>query len=189
MPKKPLGQRVLGGVLNALFVLVVGWGSLLGYATARADWHFDPALLRPAEVGKVVFGGKTAASQLVLEDVSSGLYELSGGKQAFFVRGELTNHGKDQVPAAKAHVELLEGEKVVAQADAWAGKPLTPEQVYNLVDATQLKALQTQQQAEAQPLAPGESRPFLAVMLDVPAEHGGRAVRIVPDLGSATAKQ
>ena len=187
-PKKPLGQRVLGVVLNALFVLAVGWGSLLGYATAKADWHFDPALLRPAELGKVVFGGKTAASQLALEDVSSGQYELAGGKTAFFVRGELTNHGKDQVPAAKAHVELLEGEQVIAKADAWAGKPLTPEQVYNLGDANQLKALQAQQQADAQPLAPGDSKPFLAVMLDVPAEKAGRAVRIVPDLGSVTTK-
>lgn len=185
IPRKPVGPRVIAALLNALFVVAVGWVSLLTYATSRNDWHFDAALLRPAELGHAVFGSGTAASQLALEDVASGSYEISGGRAVFFVRGELVNRGKSPVGPAKAHVELLEGDDVVAHAEAWANaQPVTPEQVYNLGGTKQLDALVAEQGAKAQPLEPGESRPFVAVMLNVPESKQPRSVRIVPDLGA-----
>ena len=183
--RKPLGQRVMGAVLNVLFVLAVGWGSLLAYASARADWHFDPALLRPAELGRAVFGSRGAAAQLALEDVSSGSYERADGRSAFYVRGELVNRGKAPLGPARAKVDLLEGDRVLASTEAWAGQAVTPEQVYDLGNAKQLEALQAQARSAARPLAPGEARPFVAVMLDVPESSASRSVRIVPDLGGA----
>jgi predicted Zn finger-like uncharacterized protein len=180
---KPVGQRVLGAVLNGLFVMAVAWGSLLAYATSRADWRFDSALLRPTELGRAIFGAKTAAAQLVLEDVASGKYEMKGGRQAFFIRGQVVNRGKSALGPARAHIELVEGERVLAQTDAWAGTPFSPEQVYNLADVAQLHALEQQQQAQAAALPAGEGRPFLALLLDPPGDLARASLRVTSDLG------
>jgi len=182
---KSLGLRVMGGALNVLFVLAVGWASLLTYATAKAGWHFDPGLLRPAVLGRALFGARTRAAQLELSDISSGRYALADGQSAFFVRGTLVNAGKQPVGPARAHVELLAHAQVVARADAWAGPLPTPEQVFDLGGAEQLAALEQASRAQAKPLAPGERRPFLALVLNVPATTQIQTIKVEPELPGA----
>jgi hypothetical protein len=189
-PQAPLGARVMSMVFNLLLVGVVGWGSLVGYATYRNDGHFDPSLLRPAELGRVILGAHSGPlTQLALEDVTNGLYPTAKGRQLFYVRGQVTNRGKAAIGPAQVKVEVVEGDKALASGRGWAGKAPTPERLYNLADGPGLVEFQAQQKADAEPVPPGGSRPFVVVLLDYPDDLAARTLRVSVELAPQVASK
>jgi hypothetical protein len=183
LPSASPGARLVSLLLNVLLVGAVGWASLVAYATFKNEGHFDAALLRPAELQRVIFGGESGPlAQLSLEDVTNGLYPTAHGRQVFYVRGQVTNRGKTALGPAQVKVEVLDGDKPLATSQSWAGKAPTPEKLFNLTDAAGLAELQAQQKTDAEAVPPGASRPFVVVLLDYPDNLASRTLRVTVEL-------
>ncbi|MFY0580384.1 hypothetical protein ACN28S_44605 [Cystobacter fuscus] len=104
---------------------------------------------------------------LVAKDVSNGLYEVTGGKPLFFVRGEVVNRGATPI-RVKARVSLFDGERRVLSSEGLAGPPPTPEDLYSVRTAGDAAALRTRLDSAAQAVAPGAHMPFVVFFFEYP---------------------
>jgi hypothetical protein len=103
----------------------------------------------------------------VAKDVSNGLYESSGGKPLFFVRGEVENRGSTPI-RVKARVSLFNGTQRVLSGEGLAGMPPTPEDLYSVRGASDAAALRTRLDSAAQAVAPGARVPFVVFFFEYP---------------------
>lgn len=117
------------------------------------------------------------SSDFVASDISNGLYDTKAGRAVFFVRGEVTNRGAS---AARLLVraELLEGASLVRDAEAAAGAPASPEELYLLSSAEDLDTLNKKLAERAPAVEPGASAPFTVVFYEYPPDLKGFRVRV-----------
>ncbi|ATB42591.1 hypothetical protein CYFUS_008070 [Cystobacter fuscus] len=104
---------------------------------------------------------------LVASDVSNGLYEVTGGKPLFFVRGEVVNRGATPI-RVKARVSLFDGEQRVLSSEGLAGPPPTPEDLHSVRTAADAAALRTRLDSAAEAVAPGSHTPFVVFFFEYP---------------------
>jgi hypothetical protein len=110
-------------------------------------------------------------------DISNGLYDTKAGKPLFFVRGEVTNFGAAAVRLV-VRAELLEGDTLVRAAEAAAGLPATPEELYGVGSAEELDALNARVAQRAPVVEPGATVPFVVTFFEYPPDLKGFRVRV-----------
>lgn len=171
-PATERGRRVLGIVVNVLIaaVLVVGL-VVVGTATVN-EGKLDLQSIETSLKTLVA-----PASPFTAEDISNGLYETKMGRPVFFVRGVVTNRTQD-VTRVKVKAELLDGATLVRSAEVIAGAPPSPEELFQLGQVADLKALMDRTSAQAKPIEGGGSAPFLVTFSEYPPDLKAFRVRV-----------
>jgi hypothetical protein len=149
---------------------------LLGAAVAIAV-VFVSALESDAAAGWLGLG---PASDVVATRVVSGIYDTAGGKQVFYVRGRIENHGAKARGPVHVTAELLADGAPDGRAEAIVGAEPSPEDVWSLkstADAEKLvRSLETI--PIDRKLQPGASVPFFVVMTEPPPDLQNRRLRV-----------
>jgi hypothetical protein len=170
LPAEPVtphhsARRVL---VAALFDGVVGAAAVLLLAlVGGAVFDTDPSTWIPHRAT-----GPSARR------LASGLYETSPGKLVFFLRGRVENRGAAPDGPFKVVVDLGDGEGVQLRLESPAGSEPTPEEVFALRNAQDVRQL-TQSLAAAsvgKQLRPGESVPFFVALAEPPSDIQQRKV-------------
>lgn len=171
-PATERGRRVLGIVVNVLIaaVLVVGL-VVVGTATVN-EGKLDLQSIETSLRALIA-----PASPFTADDISNGLYETRMGRPVFFVRGVVTNRSPG---AARVRVkaEILDGATLVRSAEVVAGAPPTPEELYQLAEVADLKALMDRTSSKAKPIEAGGSVPFLVTFSEYPPDLKAFRVRV-----------
>jgi predicted Zn finger-like uncharacterized protein len=123
---------------------------------------------------KALFAGP---GELLAVDVSNGLYETSGGKHVFYVRGEVENRGSS-VKRARVSVEILDGSLPLTRADVLAGASPNAEELYGLSSTADLVALHAQLEKAAAEVSPGGRVPFLIAFYEYPPDLSQYRLRV-----------
>jgi hypothetical protein len=161
-PAKTLVSAVLTGVIAAAIVVA---------AVAASSLRGNPSL------GWFGFG---SGGDLVATRVSSGVYDTASGKQVFYVRGRVENHGRQARGPIRVVAELLHDGATESRAEALAGAEPTAEEVHSLKSAADAEKLTRTLDAAAagKKAQPGASLPFFAVIAEPPQDLSGRTVRV-----------
>lgn len=164
------------------FALVGGitWLALGVTATLRHAGRVDASWASPGALLLAAFGQDDSDPRPTLTAIESGFYEVSEGKRLFFVRGRVMNRSRNALGKVKVVAALRDGEKSLAQAEAWAGKDVPATRLLRITNAEELARFVAEGSAAATTLDPGESQPFLAVMADVPASLGQLQLHLEP---------
>jgi hypothetical protein len=159
-------------VWNVLsFALLLGL--LVGLATVVLnEGKLDTTL--SVEKLKALF---TTPRELVAFDISNGLYETQAGRPVFYVRGEVKNRGA-RGGKVKVKAEILDGEDLMRAASGYVGATPTPEELFGVTTAEELKALFVRLQPNAAPLEPGGQGAFLVAFYEYPPDLKAFRVRV-----------
>jgi predicted Zn finger-like uncharacterized protein len=149
---------------------------LLGAAVAIAV-VFVSALKSDAAAGWLGLG---PANDVVATRVVSGVYDTASGKQVFYVRGRIENHGAKVRGPVHVTAELLADGAPDGRAEAIVGAEPSPEDVWSLKSTADAEKLV--HSLETIPidrkLQPGASLPFFVVMTDPPQDLQNRRLRV-----------
>lgn len=136
------------------------------------EGRVDPSALSPAHIIKLL-----APSQLVMRDVTNGLYDTKGTTPIFYVRGEVENRSS-QPSKVKVTAALYDGDQRVKSVEGLAGLSPSPEELHAVSSAEALTELRTRLDAEATVVAPGKRAPFTLVLLDYPKDLSELRLRV-----------
>ena len=139
--------------------------------------------------GDPLGGPGDPGANLIVEDVTNGLYPTVQSKQVFYVRGQVASRAKAEVGPAAIKVEVVEGSKVLASGTGWAGTQATPEKLYNLTDAASLTDLVKTERTEARAIPPGGTQPFVVVLMDFPDDLASHTLRVTAGVGTEVAQK
>ncbi|EPX58804.1 hypothetical protein D187_003519 [Cystobacter fuscus DSM 2262] len=162
-PAPRLVQRLAAAAVQFVVVVVLLAGLL---AVALASLNEGRVELSDLSVSRIR-EWLSPTTPLVAKDVSNGLYEATGGKPLFFVRGEVVNRGATPI-RVKARVSLFDGERRVLSSEGLAGPPPTPEDLYSVRTAGDAAALRTRLDSAAEAVAPGAHMPFVVFFFEYP---------------------
>ncbi len=162
---RPLGRELVAVGLTGLIGIAV---ALALYAAAAAV-HFAPPWMHEGP-----------PEPLVATQIASGLYDVSGPRPVFFVRGRVENRSGHALGAVRVVADLLDDGNSVARIETVAGAEPTAEQVHALRSAEEAEALSAQlaHAGAGAKLAPGESAPFFALIPEPPAHAERDALRV-----------
>ena len=167
-----LARRVSGVVVNLVVAaLVVAGAATLGSAYLN-DGKLDLSAITLQRVK-----GLWSRNELSAVDVSNGLYDTRGGKQIFFVRGEVTNRGH-RTSRIRVRAEILDGAQVLQSSEAWVGGTPTPEDLYALGSTQDATALAARLDRGAVDVAPGSRAPFHVTFFEYPPDLAGLRLRV-----------
>lgn len=171
-PATERGRRALGIVVNVVIaaVLVVGL-VVVGTATVN-EGKLDMQSIVTSLKGLV-----TPASEFPADDISNGLYETKMGRPVFFVRGVVANRSQGAT-RVKVRAEILDGASLVRSAEVVAGAPPSPEELFRLNEATELKALMERSSTKAPVVESGAEVPFLVTFAEYPPDLKDFRVRV-----------
>jgi hypothetical protein len=155
-------------VASALLAVVLWVGTIYlhegKFDLSSLSWESFRALFRgPGELRAV--------------DVSNGLYETSGGKHVFYVRGEVENRGSS-AKRARVSVEILDGSQPLTRAEVLAGASPNAEELYGLSSAADLSALDARLAKAAAEVSPGKRVPFLVAFYEYPPDLSQYRLRV-----------
>jgi hypothetical protein len=138
-------------------------------------------------------GGGSAALRATLghreapfeaQEVGSGLYDTATGKPVLFVRGRVLCRSGASGPV-RVRVELLEGRRAVARGEGLLGAVPSPEEIWGSGEPADAGRLRAALAARAPARIPsGETRPFLVVLWEYPADLRGLDLRVVAEPAS-----
>ena len=166
-------RTVLGIVVNVVIaaVLVV---ALVVVGSAYLNEGKVGAETLTWEHLKTTFAPST---DYVAGDISNGLYDTRAGRPVFFVRGEVMNRGPSATKLV-VRAELVEGATVVRSAESTAGAPPSPEELFQLVTAEDVDALNAKVAQRAPVVEPGEAAAFIVTFFEYPPDLKGFRVRV-----------
>lgn len=168
----PRRKNIVGVVVNIAIAAVLVVGLLVVFAVFSNEGTFSAATV--TETLKNLFAPEV---DFVAGDVSNGLYETRAGRSVFFVRGEVTNRSQGAVKVV-VKAELVEGDKVVRFAEAWAGEPATPEEIHLIDGSDALEQLNRKVEKRALVVPPDSSAAFVVPFTEYPPELSGFRVRV-----------
>jgi hypothetical protein len=153
-PVRAMLSSALTGLLGAALALVVVIASALSDDGAAGWLGFGPA------------------AEVIATGVVSGLYDTSGGKPVFYVRGRVENRTNKVRGPVRITAELIADGTPEVKAEAIAGAEPTPEDVWSVRSPTDAERLsRTLKTARVErKLAPGATLPFFAVIPEPPAD-------------------
>lgn len=171
-PATERGRRALGLVVNVLIaaVLVVGL-VVVGTATV------NEGKLDLDAMGASLKALVTPASDFTAEDISNGLYDTKMGRPVFFVRGVVTNRSGAST-RVRVRAEILDGATLVRSAEVVAGSPPSPEELFRLAEATEVKVLMERASTKAPAVEAGGAAPFLVTFAEYPPDLKAFRVRV-----------
>lgn len=182
-PRAKMRARARRELASALFNVasagLVAATALVGLAAVRAP--------RPLTLGDVGFPlvwfalGQAGADDALLQarNVRTGTFVTGTGHELLYVTGTAHNDQPAALPALRVHVEVLQGDRVIARADSLAHLAATPEDLDALGDGDNAE-LQRRLAKEAGSLqVPASSRaPFVAVFPLSARDVDGAQVRV-----------
>lgn len=136
------------------------------------EGKLEASSFTPSRLGALFF----SRPDLVAVDLSNGLYETSGGRPVFYVRGEVKNRGAGPV-RARVRAEILDGETLVRTGDAWAWAAPTPAELSQIRVAEDVERL-NQRADTAKAVDPGGRAPFVIAFYEYPSDLRGFRVRV-----------
>jgi hypothetical protein len=174
----PVESDVLGGRrLHGVLVNAVSLALLLVFTAGILLWWRGGSA-----VGALRRAGRGPAGAVAVTHSSSGFYETAAGRPLVFVRGEVRSLGAAPLGAVRIRAEMLDGGRVVAQAEGLAGAMPTPEELTALASPEDQEGLRAALASRAPAeLAPGQALPFLVTFLDPPADLGDVAFRVTAE--------
>lgn len=116
--------------------------------------------------------------ELMVLEVSNGTYETQARKKLFFVRGSVKNRKGGKPRRALVRAEILDGDQTVQQAQVYAGRTPTPEELYLCTSLDDVEALFEQANRGAEELAPGAKASFLVAFMDYPPDLESYRIRV-----------
>lgn len=171
-PSTERGRRALGIVVNVLIaaVLVVG---LVVVATATLNEGKLDLQSITASLKALV----TPASVFPADDISNGLYDTKMGRPVFFVRGVVKNRS-GAAARVRVRAEILDGASLVRSSEVLAGAPPSPEELFRLADASELKQLMERTSTKAAAIEADAEAPFLVTFAEYPPDLKAFRVRV-----------
>ncbi|MBL8922216.1 MAG: zinc-ribbon domain-containing protein [Myxococcaceae bacterium] len=171
-PATERGRRALGIVVNVLIaaVLVVGL-VVVGTAT------FNEGKLDLQSLTSSLKALVTPASVFPADDISNGLYDTKMGRPVFFVRGVVKNRS-GAAARVRVRAEILDGASLVRSAEVLAGAPPSPEELFRLGDAAELKLLMERTSTKAAAIEADAEAPFLVTFAEYPPDLKAFRVRV-----------
>ncbi|HEX4620392.1 MAG TPA: hypothetical protein VH208_02395, partial [Myxococcaceae bacterium] len=167
-----LARRVSGVAVNLVVAaLVVAGAATLGSAYLN-DGKLDLSAITLQRVK-----GLWTRNELSTVDVSNGLYDTRGGRQIFFVRGEVANRGH-RTSRVRVRAEILDGAQVLQSSEAWVGETPTPEDLFGLGSTQDAAALAARLDRGAVDVAPGSRSPFHVTFFEYPPDLAGLRLRV-----------
>lgn len=145
------------------------------------------ALYEPvrAEVRQFVDGnlghlieGLEGRAQIAIEAPNFSLAETRSGKKLLVLTCRVRNQGAQEEVHRRVRVDLMRGQKVVAQTTAILGMAGRPEgtNLYEIVDDAALEQLWQKQLAAGSAIASGAARPLVAIFRDYPSDLAGHRI-------------
>jgi predicted Zn finger-like uncharacterized protein len=185
---EPAGVRALarlrGAAVNAVSLLAL----LVVAAMLLVVWRGDVPLseaIHPSRLLAALTHRDHAPAPFQPRQVSSGLYERARGAPLLFVRGEVLSNAEAPVAAVRVAVELVKDGAVVGRGEAWAGGLLSPEELFDAIDAAALaRAVEAAAARAPAPVRPGQAVPFLVALAEYPADLAGVALRVRAEGGA-----
>lgn len=164
--KKPgAARRMTGVVMNlaiAAIIFVALGATLLVYMN---EGKVELASFQPDRLSAMLM----STAHWTAGDISNGLYDTSGGKPVFFVRGEVRNKGS-KAGKVKVRAEILDGTAVIRSAEVYVGAAPTPEDLYSVSSSANVEALHARLQKDAVEVQPGTSAPFMVTFYEFPPD-------------------
>ena len=156
-PQRPIQRELVAVLLSG----AIGAAAALAVVAVVQFANLGPAWLRSGP------GEPVIATQ-----IASGLYDASGEKPLFFIRGRVENRGDKPVGPVRVIADLLGASGSMARVETVAGSEPSPEDVHALRTTEEAEALvrQLARSGADKQLAPGESLPFFALIADPPAD-------------------
>ncbi len=182
------GVRILQGFANFVLILMIIAASFLGFVAMMNDWLLDframdditaqafgkgaytPRHLADAESNKAALA-PPAPPSVDVEELKNLYFPNSEGVDLFIVEGQIVNRTEGPVRKIKLTGEVFdEAGARVGQQEAPAGRPLSEEELLDVVDAEALKKANARIEAESEALEvkPGQGMRFSLVFLDLP---------------------
>jgi hypothetical protein len=120
------------------------------------------------------------ASDLVVVQEASGLYDTAAGKPVYFVRGRIENRGRRVDGPVRVVATLVSSSgTTAARAESTAGVEIGPEEVHAVRSAADAEKLtKALAQKSDRRLPPGGTLPFVAVFTDPPADLASHRVQL-----------
>jgi predicted Zn finger-like uncharacterized protein len=130
-------------------------------------------------------GAGAPGAAVVVSGARGGPYENAAGDAVVVVRGRVEARRAVDAPV-RVDVELVDGSRVVARAEALAGAEPTAEDVHAVRDADGAAALRRDLDGRAaRSLAPGAAAPFAVVFAPAPPDLRGLEVRATAAPGAS----
>jgi hypothetical protein len=170
--KPSAAQQVTGQVAY----LTIAAGLLLALTASGGvsmkEGRVDASALSPSTIIKLM-----GPKQLVMRDVTNGLYDTRSGTSLFYVRGEVEN--RDSKPVrVKVRAGLYEGGQRVNSAEGLAGLAPTPEDLHGITSPEAATQLRTRLDAGAVDIAPGARAPFTLVFHEYPQDLSAYRLKV-----------
>jgi hypothetical protein len=176
------------GRLRGFLVNVISLAALLAVATALlALWQGegDASSLLARLRSLTGRGGVRSEAPVVVEDVTSGLFDVARGARVLFVRGRIEARAAVAGPV-QVRAEILQGHRLLARAESPAGAFPTPEELRAVDGPDGVRRLETQLASRAATrLGPGESAPFLVVFSEFPPRLSDLTFRVFAEVAGA----
>lgn len=171
-PSTERGRRALGIVVNVMIAAVLVVGVVVVTSATMNEGKLDVQSIVTSLKSLV-----TPASDFVADDISNGLYDTKMGRPVFFVRGVVTNRSAGST-RVRVKAEILDGATLVRSAEVMAGAPPSPEELFLLAEAAQLKTLMERSSTKAPAIGPGDAAAFLVTFAEYPPDLKAFRVRV-----------
>jgi predicted Zn finger-like uncharacterized protein len=177
-------RRPLVAAVNARLFLLAGVVALVSVAVDANDGTFDAAALNPlALIARL--GGSRGDTGLVTSDVTNGLYETANGRPVFYVRGVVTQLGREPATPIRVIVEIANRDGTVRKSEAFAGAVPTAEQMYKIAQADDLVALERDLNKRAPVIERGRPVAFAVVFYDYPEDFSDARLKVRAEPGGS----
>ena len=183
-PTDTLAPEAKGAFLfKALFALVLI--VILFFAFVAFRHGGKPDLAKWSTYVEAFTGHNSSSfvkGDLQVLDVASTAYKNRVGQRLVVLWGNIRNNGTTSKKGVVVAGELLRKDKPVSSLSVPAGIVFTPEEVFSMLDAVEVKeAYARKYKPEKSSIEPGKRIPFMVVLLDHPSHLDGLKVRAVPD--------